>query len=61
MNNQRAFSFVEILISLFLIVTISLGLLNEQLLVKRRLHLIQQQFQTWLDKNNRIERQYFQS
>ena len=52
---------MEILISLFVIMTISLGLLSEQILVKRRLNTMQQQWLDCLDKGNRSERHYFQS
>ena len=60
MKHQHGFSFVEILISLYLIVTLSLGLFSEQTLIKRRLNTMQNEWQNWLNKSNAIERHYFQ-
>ena len=52
---------MEILISLFVIITLSLGLLSEQILIKRRQNVMPHQWQDCLDRDNYIERQYFQS
>lgn len=59
MNHQQGFSFMEILIALFVIITLSLGLLSEQILIKRRQNVMQQQWRDCIDKDNHIERQYF--
>ena len=52
---------MEILISLFVIITLSLGLLSEQTLIKRRLNNMRHQWQLHLEQDNQIERQYFHS
>ena len=52
---------MEILISLCVLMTISLSLLNEQIVIKRRLHATQHQGLADLAQDNQAERQYFQS
>lgn len=52
---------MEILISLFVIITLSLGLLSEQTLIKRRQNAMQHQWADCLAQDNHRERLYFQS
>lgn len=58
MERQHGFSLMEILISLLILTTISLGLLNQQFLIKRQLIQLQHQLAQVVEQENQDEACY---
>ncbi len=54
-RTQTGFSLLEVLISLLIISTVSLGLLKEQWLTHRQLNTMHQHLHEWLVQSNHAE------
>ena len=55
MNKQNGFSFLEILLSLWIVTTVSLGLLSQQILIKQRLNTVTVQWNLSQEQDNEFE------
>lgn len=58
MKAYHGFSLTEVLISLFLVTSISFGLIIQQLRVSQLLHAVNLRNQAWVILNNNAERYY---
>ena len=55
MKKQNGFSFLEILLSLLIVTTISLGLLSQQILIKQRINAVRVQWSLSQEQENQFE------